>query len=105
VIPNPNSLLKPEMIAKVKISQSLQKNALLVDEGIVQQVDRNKLVVYVVKGGKAHERFVQLGGRQANFVEIVSGVKAGEHVITAGYQKVINGQPINVEQSETSRSR
>jgi multidrug efflux pump subunit AcrA (membrane-fusion protein) len=49
-----------------------------------------------VNDGKAHERVVQLGGRQDNFVEIVSGVKAGERVITSGYQEVINGQPVAI---------
>jgi membrane fusion protein (multidrug efflux system) len=97
VIPNPTMTLKPEMIAKVKISQSRQKNALLIEEGIVQQVDRNKLVVYVVNDGKAHERVVQLGGRQDNVVEIISGVNVGEKVITSGYQEVINGQPVVIE--------
>ncbi|MEK7250633.1 MAG: efflux RND transporter periplasmic adaptor subunit [Bacteroidota bacterium] len=96
VIPNPGMKLKPEMIAKVKISQSVQKNALLIEEGIVQQLDRNKLVVYVVNEGKAHERVVQLGGRQDNLVEIVSGLNVGEKVITSGYQEVINGQPVAV---------
>lgn len=108
IIPNPGMKLKPEMIAKVKITQSTQKNALLIEEGIVQQVDRDKLVLYVENGGKAQERIVQLGGRQDNLIVIISGVNAGERVITSGYQEIINGQPVvvsspNAERSEASR--
>jgi membrane fusion protein (multidrug efflux system) len=97
VIPNPRLRLKPEMIAKVKLAQSSEKEALLIDEEIVQQLDRDRLVVYVVNGGKAEERIVQLGGRKANLVEVVSGLKSGEMVITSGYQSIINGQAVVVE--------
>ena len=94
VLANPNFVLKPEMIAKAKISLSERKEALLIDENIVQQLDRNKLVVFVEQHGKAKERIVQLGGRQDRFVEILSGLSAGDRVITAGYTEVIDGQSV-----------
>jgi membrane fusion protein, multidrug efflux system len=97
IILNPGLLLKPEMIAKVRVTQSVERKALMIEENIVQQVERNKLVLYVENNGKAIERIVQLGGRQDNFVEIVSGVKAGERVITSGYQSIIGGQSVLVE--------
>ncbi|MBI5472818.1 MAG: efflux RND transporter periplasmic adaptor subunit [Ignavibacteriae bacterium] len=96
VISNQGLLLKPEMIAKVKINLSTSKDALLIDEGIVQQVDRNKLVVYVEKNGVAQERVIRLGGRTDNQVEIVSGIKAGERLIVSGYRDVIDGQNVVV---------
>jgi RND family efflux transporter MFP subunit len=96
VIPNPRLCLKPEMIAKVKLAQSMQKQAVLIDEEIVQQLDRDKRVVYVVNGGKAEERIVLLGGRKENLVEVVSGLKPGERVITSGYQSIIHGQEVVV---------
>ncbi len=97
IIPNPGMKLKPEMIAKVRISQSEHTKALLVEESIVQQVDRNKLIIYVESNGKAVERIVQLGGRKDNLVEITSGVNAGEKVIISGYHAIVNGQPVVVD--------
>jgi membrane fusion protein (multidrug efflux system) len=86
--------LKPEMIAKVEIAQASRNDALLLDEGIVQQLDRNRLVVFVEQDHKARERSVVLGSREGNLVEIVSGLKPGDRVIVSGYQNIINGQQI-----------
>ncbi len=96
IISNPGTKLKPEMIAKAKISLSSLRNALLIEEEILQQIDRNKLVVYVENGGKAQERVVQLGGRQDNLVEIISGLKAGERIITSKFEEITDGQPVVV---------
>ncbi len=96
ILTNEGHRLKPEMIAKVKIHQSTATDALLLEEAIVQQVDRNRLVVYVENNGRAEERVVQLGGRSDNQVEIVSGVKAGDRIIVSGYHNVINGQTVVV---------
>jgi membrane fusion protein, multidrug efflux system len=90
--------LKPEMIAKVEIAQANRNDALLLDEGIVQQIDRNRLVVYVEKDHRAVERAVTLGSREGNLVEIVSGLQPGDRVITSGYQNIINGQQIAIEE-------
>lgn len=107
VIPNAGGKLKPEMIAKVQLALSVQASALLVDEGVIQQIDRNKFVVYVASGGKAQERHVQLGGRQGNLIQILSGLKAGDRVITRGFRDVSDEQPVmivSVAEEETLRS-
>ncbi len=88
--------LKPEMIAKVEIAQAVRNDALLLEEEIVQQLDRNRLVVYVEKSNKAEERRVTLGSREGNLVEIVSGLQPGDRVITTGYQNIINGQQVAI---------
>jgi len=97
-IPNPGLRLKPDMIAKVQIIQSVQRQAILVEENIVQQVDRNKYVVFVENGGKAVERTIQIGGRENGFVEVLSGLKPGERIITRGFHNLVDGQPVAVGQ-------
>lgn len=93
---NSHGKLKPEMVAKVRVVIAQRDNALLISENVVLQVDRNKLVVYVENGGTAQERIVKLGGRQGNLVEIVSGLAPGDKVIVAGFQKLVNGNPVKV---------
>lgn len=95
-LPNPRGKLKPEMIARVKLALAVLPNALLVEERVIQQVDRNKFVVYVENGGRAQERTVQLGGRQDHLVQILSGVKPGERIIVRGFSDVIDNQPVLV---------
>lgn len=92
---NPGLRLKPEMIARVSIMRSEKRNAILVDESVVQHVDRNKMVVFVENNGVAEERVVKLGARQGTMLEIVQGLKPGDRVIVTGIQKLVNGQPVN----------
>lgn len=96
LLSNPRNQLKPEMIARVKLLRSSRRDALLISENIIQQVDRNKYVIYVEHQGKAEERVVKLGARQGNLVEVLDGLKAGERVITSGFQKLVHGQSVTV---------
>jgi RND family efflux transporter MFP subunit len=103
-IPNTNRLIKPDMVTKVKFLRETKSNAILVSENIIQLVDRNRTILYVEKNGIAEERKLKLGGRQGNMVEILEGLKAGDHLITSGYQKLVNGTPvIIVQESENSK--
>jgi len=96
VLNNPSRRLKPEMIAKVNLVRAVKAAAVVVSENIIQLVDRDRRIVYVVEGGKAVERRVKLGARQGMMVEIVEGLRAGERVVVAGFQKLTTGTPVAV---------
>jgi membrane fusion protein (multidrug efflux system) len=98
VVRNPFQRLKSEMVAKVKLLREIKTDALLVNEDMIQLVDRDRTIVFVEVGGKAVERRLKLGGRQGLFVEVVEGLRAGDHLIVAGYQKVVDGSPVTVVQ-------
>jgi membrane fusion protein (multidrug efflux system) len=96
VLPNPFRKLKPEMVAKVKLLREIKNNAILASENIVQLVDRDRIIVYVENGGKAEERRLKLGGRQGIMVEVLDGLKLGDHLIVTGYQKLVDGTTVAV---------
>jgi membrane fusion protein (multidrug efflux system) len=96
VISNENHGLKPEMVARVQIVRSERQGVILIDGGIVQQVDRNKMVVYVEHQGRAQERVVKLGAREGTLVEVVEGLSAGDRLIVTGFKKLVNGQSVEV---------
>lgn len=98
VVPNPGTRLKPEMIAKLEILREVKENTVLINQNIVQLVDRDRMIVYVDNGGTAQERILTLGGREGNLVEVLNGLRAGDRLITVGYQKLVDGQPITVTQ-------
>ena len=95
---NPLTNLKPEMVAKVRLLREIKSNAIVVSENIVQLVDRDRSIVYVENNGIAEERNLKLGGRQGNMVEVLEGLKPGDRLIVAGYQKLVNGTPVIVAQ-------
>lgn len=93
-ISNPGLRLKPEMIARVRIVRSQRQNAILVNETIIQQIDRGKMVVFVERNGVAEQRIVKVGARQGALVEVVEGLKPGDRLIIAGFQRLVNGQAV-----------
>ncbi|MGH8441456.1 MAG: efflux RND transporter periplasmic adaptor subunit [Nevskiaceae bacterium] len=92
-VPNDKQQLRPGLFARVRLVIAEREGAVLVPEqSIVPQGD--KPFVYVIENGQAAMRAVQLGLRQSGRVEVVSGVKPGDVVITAGVQKIGPGAPV-----------
>lgn len=82
-VPNPNLKLKPKMFARMKILVG-EHRVLTIPTSAVQDAGAVK-VVYVPKGnGTFQERQVKLGSEYGDTVEVISGVRAGERVVTKG---------------------
>ncbi len=90
--------LKPNMLAQVRINDLTKPNTLVIDQNLVQNTEKGQLV-YVAEtvGNKkvAKARTVQAGLSYNGQIEIKTGLKTGDQLITAGYQDVTDGQPIN----------
>ncbi|HAI59164.1 MAG TPA: hypothetical protein DCM32_04735, partial [Xanthomonadaceae bacterium] len=52
--------------------------------------------VFVVRDGKAVRRVLQVGYVNGEFAEVLSGLEAGEKVITRGRVAVRDGAPVEV---------
>ncbi|WP_321904268.1 efflux RND transporter periplasmic adaptor subunit [Paraburkholderia tropica] len=91
---NADGALVPGLYARIKVSGSAPHPALLVDEAAIG-TDQDKKYVYVVDGtGKVAYRTVQIAGQQGNLRVIVDGLKAGEHVVVNGTQRVRPGEAV-----------
>lgn len=53
-------------------------------------------LVFIVSDGKAQLRLVKTGKRISNELELVSGVNAGEKVVTEGAPRLVDGQPVTI---------
>jgi len=94
--PNPERELLPGGFADVEVTVREVPAALAVPAiAIVPEMAGKK--VFVVEGGVAQSREVETGIRTAELVEITSGLRAGERVITSGLQQVRPGAPVVVE--------
>jgi RND family efflux transporter MFP subunit len=90
--------IKPNMMAQVQINDAISKNALAIDQNFVQSTEKGNVVyVAVTEGNKkiAKAREVKTGLSYNGKVEILSGLAAGDQLITLGYQEVSDGQPIS----------
>ena len=90
---NPDNRLRPGMSARVRIVLSNSASALVVPEQAIVPMGEQKNV-YTVVQGKAKLVPVTLGERQPGTVQVTSGLKDGDVVITSGLQKIGDGAPV-----------
>jgi cobalt-zinc-cadmium efflux system membrane fusion protein len=82
-VDNPQALLKPKMFGRMKILVG-QHKVLAVPMTAVQDA-RTEKVVYVPAGPDTfEERKIVLGAESGDFVEVLSGLRPGEKVVTKG---------------------
>lgn len=98
LIPNIDKQLKPNLLAIVNINDQSKAGAVVIPQNIVQRTEQGDVVyVAVDEGGKkiARGRIVKMGLNYNGQVEIVSGLQAGDLLITQGYQELVDGQLVS----------
>ncbi len=94
-VDNPGEL-KPGFFAEVTLAGERREHALVVPESAIQASEQG-FVTYVVEGGAARLRPIQLGLRTGTgIVEILSGLKPGETVVTEGSDRLGDGIPVEI---------
>ena len=91
--PNRDHILKPGMFVEARLATATRANAIVIPEDAVQPL-RTANIVWVVDKGKASRRVVQLGVRSQGFVEVRSGILAGELVVVGGLERMGEGMPL-----------
>jgi len=81
---NPGERLKPNMYANVKIFGGAKQNVIVIPlEGLIR-TGRDERVILSLGKGKFEAREVRAGIESGNYVEILSGVQEGDHIVTSG---------------------
>lgn len=99
-LPNPDNLLRPNQVAKLKITDYTNKNAIVVPTGVIQKDGSGSNYVYVVqesngKTGTAKKVIVEIGKSSENVTEIVSGLSANDIIVVEGVNSISNGMKLN----------
>jgi cobalt-zinc-cadmium efflux system membrane fusion protein len=83
-LPNPDSRLKPEMFATIRVLSEPAADVLVVPEAAVQH-DRGRSFVFIQKEpGVFEARTIRLGEKNGTFAEALEGVQEGELVVKEG---------------------
>ena len=88
---------RPNLLAQVKIKDYEKKNAISIPVNLLQNDEKGKFVyVAVVEAGKmfAQKKMVATGEFYGNNIEVLSGLAAGDIMISEGYQSIYDGQLI-----------
>jgi cobalt-zinc-cadmium efflux system membrane fusion protein len=82
---NPEGLLKKDMFVEAVIRTAVRRDILTVPVSAVLRDAQNQPMVYVeVQPSKFAQRLVTIGAQQNDAVEILSGVRQGESVVSEG---------------------
>lgn len=91
---NPDKQLLPGQFVEVAVEVSRQENALFIPEqALIPQADRQ--FVWKVENGHAMKVEIKTGMRKKGSVEVITGLQAGDKVVTGGHQKIMEGAEVN----------
>ncbi len=101
-LPNPGRLLKPGLLMTVELLKNPRQALVIPESALMPRGTKN--FVYVVDESKdplsTVKREVEIGARRPGEVEMLSGLEAGERVVTHGTIKVQPGQPITIQEDQ-----
>lgn len=104
-VPNPSGQLREGMFASVDLILEVQKDSIVIPESALI-VKGDNISVYTVGSEDAVElRTVTTGKRFDGMVEIISGIKEDEVIVTEGYQKIGPGSKVTVRFEDPSERK
>ena len=92
--PNPGNILRPGQYGRVRIQTSMEKNALLVPQSAVRELQGGYQVALVSVDHKAIVRPVKTGEKVGTMWVIDEGLTPGDRVVVEGVGKVKDGTPV-----------
>jgi RND family efflux transporter MFP subunit len=97
-VPNPKLLIRPGMVAEIKLSSKENHPALTVPAEAVLHNTNEESYVYVIdkKQSKAFMRTISTGKLVHNRIEITNGLSLGDVIVTGGQQKLSNGSIVTI---------
>jgi RND family efflux transporter MFP subunit len=99
-IPNPENLLRPNQVAKLKVIDYTAKNAIVVPTNVIQEDGQGNKFVFVAinsngKTATAKKVIVTVGKSSDNVTEIVTGLSANDIIVTEGVNTISDGMKLN----------
>lgn len=95
--PNPGNILRPGQYGRVQIQTSIKKDALLVPQTAVTQLQGGYQIALVGSDNKVSIRAVRAGEKIGQMWVIEEGLKPGEQVVVQGQDKVREGTLVDVK--------
>ncbi|MDE1995256.1 MAG: efflux RND transporter periplasmic adaptor subunit, partial [Rhizobiaceae bacterium] len=102
VVDNPNHRLLPGQFVRATVTGVSLDNAITVPEVALMQSPQGQFVYTIDKEGKAHVSPVTLGQKIGSSWLVLSGLNAGDKLITEGIIKVRPGAPVQAAQAASA---
>ena len=99
-VENPNGSIKPNLNARVHINDYTNENALLIPQSVISENAAGEQYAYVAELNNreaiAKRHIITTGKTQGDFVEITSGISAGDLIIKEGARSVKDAQAVKI---------
>jgi RND family efflux transporter MFP subunit len=96
--PNPDAILRPGQFGKVRFVPDTVKNALVVPQEAVTELQGSFQVAVVDQNSKVSIRPVKMGERIGTMWQVSEGLKPGDKVVVQGLQKAREGSTVTVKE-------
>lgn len=95
-MPNPDHILLPGQLTKVKLLLDIREDAIVVPTKALV-IEKGGAFVFVVrKDSIVEKRFIELGPEILNHVVVERGLGSDENIIVEGFHKLTHGMRVNV---------
>ena len=102
--PNPESLLRPGLFAKIKAITDVVDDGILIPQRCVTELQGLFSVMVVGEGNKIDRREIKVGPTIGQLWLVVEGLKPGEKVVYEGLQAVRDGVVVNPQAHKIENS-
>lgn len=92
---NPKNILRPGQYARLRAALAVHKDAKLVPQKSVMQMQGVNQVAVVGKDNTVEIRSVQLGGQSGEYFVVQDGLNGDEDVVVEGLEKVRSGSTVD----------
>lgn len=101
-IPNKDGLVKPNLIATVKVNDYSAEGAITVPENVLQENAAGETIAYIYQPvndsvGIAKRVLLETGLSYQNHTEVKSGLKKGDTIIKEGAKTLRDGQKVTIK--------
>lgn len=100
-IPNEQGMVKPNMIATVKVNDYEKEATITVPENVLQENSEGETIAYLYKPindsiGEAKRTIIETGLSYSNQIEVKAGLKKGDTLIMEGAKNLRDGQRVTI---------
>jgi membrane fusion protein (multidrug efflux system) len=103
IIPNNDHTLKPGLLMRITLHKNPREALLIREEALIKRGEKN-FVYVVVQDGEAmtiKQTEITIGARKVGVIEVLSGLNAGDKIVTHGVSKVRDGAAVHISAEET----
>ncbi|WP_242120761.1 efflux RND transporter periplasmic adaptor subunit [Aestuariivivens sediminicola] len=100
-VDNNDGSIKPNLMAKLKINDYINENAILIPQSIISENAEGEQFVYTIteKSGElavAKREIIKTGRTQGDYIEVTSGLKSDIEIVDEGARSVKDGQQVKI---------